>query len=305
MNIKLIFVRKNQVRGMQLIQNVALIKEFLRMADMDLKSSNILYEHHLYPQAMFYFSQSVEKANKAFALTTGQYTKDDMLDIRHDPTIIYKNLIIDTKRRYTKLSRDLDQLPDLKNTEFAINLDLPDKIESCDIELRKIAEIKNGKDDLIFISKQEIVDIVKKLENSEKEIKEEMSKIENFELTEEMWDEQKDELKKQLSIPNNKEFTSYIEKELANSNSTLKEMETAIKQMYLIVSYVLLVTEPLYHLAVITLPHSVITRYPQNRFYPTKKYTDRLAIVRNLPLLLNVQSKTLKYLEEYCKNYIF
>lgn len=99
-----------------------LINEFLKMANKDLKSSNILYEHHLYPQAMFYFSQSVEKANKAFALSTGKYTEKDMLDIRHDSTTIYKNAIIETKRRYKKLQRDLEKLPDFKNTEFVINL---------------------------------------------------------------------------------------------------------------------------------------------------------------------------------------
>lgn len=75
--------------------------------------------------------------------------------------------------------------------------------------------------------------------------------------------------------------------------------------MYLGVLHLTSISHPLYHLAVITLPHSVITRYPQNEFYPTKEYTRRLPIVRNLPNLYKFQSNTLKSLEEYCEKYVF
>lgn len=100
-------------------------------------------------------------------------------------------------------------------------------------------------------------------------------------------------------------MTRHIEEEFTNSNLTLQEIEDMIKKMYSGLLHLNRISHSLYHLAVITLPHSVITRYPQNEFYPTKIYTRRLAIVRNLPRLFKVQSKTLKYLEEYCKKYIF
>ena len=282
-----------------------LIKEFLKMANRDFRSSKILYEHHLYPQAMFYFSQSVEKANKALALTTGNYTEEDMVNIRHDSTTIYKNGIIETKKKYQKLSRDLDELPDLKDTNFVVNLDLQNRIEDCDATLREFAEIQNGIFDFVFISKREIVNILKEIQSTEKEIEEGISEIENFELTEQMWKEQKDEIVKQFSNSNNKELTNHIEEEFIDSNLTIKEIEDMIKQMYLGLSHFISFSNPLYHLAVITLPHSVITRYPKNEFYPTKIYTRRLAIVRNLPNLYKVQSKALKHLEEYCKECVF
>jgi HEPN domain-containing protein len=176
-----------------------LIKEFLKIANRDLKSSKILYEHHLYPQAMFYFSQSVEKANKALALTTGNYTEEDMLKIRHDSTTIYKNGIIETKKKYKNLSRNLDELPDLKNTEFVANLDIQGEIKKCDILLRDFSDIQNEKSSLVFMSEQEIVNRLGEIQSTENEIKEGISDIENFELTEQMWNEQKDEITKQFS----------------------------------------------------------------------------------------------------------
>jgi len=282
-----------------------LIKEFLKIANKDLKSSKILYENLLYPQAMFYFSQSVEKANKALALTTGNYTEEDMLKIRHDSTTIYTNAIIETKNRYQNLRRNLDELPDLKNTEFVANLDIQGKIKKCGILLSDFSDIKSENPSLVFMPKQEIDNRLEEIQSTENEIKEGISYIGNFELTEQMWNEQKDEIIKQLSNLNNKDLALHIEEEFSNSNLTLQEIEDMIKKMYLLYSHLTSILHPLYHLAIITLPHSVITRYPQNEFYPTKKYTCRLPIVRNLPNLFKVQSKSLKYLEEYCEKYIF
>lgn len=207
-----------------------LIKEFLKIANKDLKSSKILYESLLYPQAMFYFSQSVEKANKAFALTTGNYTEQYIKKISHDSTIIHQNAIIETKNRYQNLLRNLDELPDLKNLDFLANLDIQDEINKCDIALRDLSEIQNGKLSLVFISKREIDSILKEIQITENEIKEGISDIENFEFTKEMWNEQKDEITKQLSNLNNKELSLHIEEEYSNSNLTLQEIEDLIKK---------------------------------------------------------------------------
>lgn len=42
--------------------------ERLNIAKSDLEASRVLYENQLYPQAIFYFQQNVEKANKSLAL---------------------------------------------------------------------------------------------------------------------------------------------------------------------------------------------------------------------------------------------
>ncbi|HJH28225.1 MAG TPA: HEPN domain-containing protein [Methanosarcinaceae archaeon] len=87
-----------------------LAEEYLKIAKKDLKATKILYENKLYAQAIFYFAQSVEKANKGFALTSNKYSEKDMLSVNHDVTRIYKDNIIELKRRYDNLSRNLNQM---------------------------------------------------------------------------------------------------------------------------------------------------------------------------------------------------
>lgn len=283
-----------------------LIKEFMKIANRDLKSSKILYEHHLYPQSMFYFSQSVEKANKTLALTTGKYTEEDLLNIRHDSTTIYKNSIIETKKRYKNLQRNLKEIPYLNDTELVINLNIPGLIKKCDVVLKDFAEIQTGKfDSVLFMPKREIVNRLKEICSTDKEIEEGISNIRNFKLTEQMWNDLKNDVVKQLRNPNNEKLTSLFEDEITNSNLNHEEMECMSKDFSIRLLYFYRISYPLYHLSVITLPHSVITRYPQNGLNPTTTYTRTLAIVRSLPDLFEIQSKTLVCLEKYCQEYVF
>jgi len=101
-----------------------LAEEFLKIAEKDLKATKILYENKLYAQALFYFEQSVEKANKVLALTSNKYSEKDMINFNHDVTRIYKDIIIEQKRRYENLSRNLNQISELNSTEFVKNLDI-------------------------------------------------------------------------------------------------------------------------------------------------------------------------------------
>lgn len=45
-----------------------LISDLLKLSETDLKSSRILYYSGQYPQSVFLFQQSTEKANKAIGL---------------------------------------------------------------------------------------------------------------------------------------------------------------------------------------------------------------------------------------------
>ena len=55
--------------------------ELFAIAKMDLEASNVLYDNELYPQAIFYFQQSVEKANKALVLIAGQKVTEKVLGV--------------------------------------------------------------------------------------------------------------------------------------------------------------------------------------------------------------------------------
>jgi len=281
-----------------------LAEEYLKIAIKDLKATKILHKNRLYSQALFYFSQSVEKANKCFALTSNKYSEPDMLKINHDATRIYKDNVIELKRRYATLLRNLNQMPELKNTEFIKNLDIESKINECDESLRNLAEIQNWKIDLIYISRREIRKILKEISENDEEIKDAIKSVSNFTLTENEWEEHKKYLFKQLENPeNNNNIASSLKKEIDGNKLNIKELETLIKKMYLQLLHCISISNYLYSLGIISLPHAIITRYPKDNLSPIKIYNKNLPIVKLLPDLIDQHSNALKILSKYYDEY--
>lgn len=280
-----------------------LAEEYLKIAKKDLKATKILHKNRLYSQALFYFAQSVEKANKGFALTSNKYSEKDMLNINHDATRIYRDNIIELKKRYENLLWNLNQLPEFKNTKFAKNLDIENIIKECEESLRKLAEIQKGKIDLIFISKREIRKILKEIGENDNEIEDAIINISNFTLTENEWEEHKKDLLKQFENPENNNVASLLQTEMDVSGLNIQEVETAIKKMYMQSFHWMSVSNYLYHLGIITLPHAVITRYPKDNLSPKKIYNQNLPVVRLLPDLIDQHSYALKILNKYYDEY--
>ena len=280
-----------------------LAEEFLKIAEKDLKATKILYENKLYAQALFYFEQSVEKANKVLALTSNKYSEKDMINFNHDVTRIYKDIIIEQKRRYENLSRNLNQISELNSTEFVKNLDIESTKKELEESLRNLAEIQTERDDLVFIPTGEIQDILTKMSENEKEIKDSIKSVKNFRLTENNWDEMKNDLFKQFENPNNINFTSSLKKEMDDSKLTIQELENGIKKMYLQMIHLMSVLSYLYPLGILTLPHAVITRYPKGDLSPMDIYNLKRPIIKHLPDLIEQHSKALKILKKYCNEY--
>ena len=280
-----------------------LAEEFLKIAEKDLKATKILYENKLYAQALFYFEQSVEKANKVLALTSNKYSEKDMINFNHDVTRIYKDNFIEQKRRYENLSRNLSQISELNNTEFVKNLDIESMKKECEESLRNLAEIQTERNNLIFISTWEILEILAKMSGSDKEIKDSIKSVSNFILTEKDWEEMKNDLFKQFENPNNINFTSLLQNEMDDSKLSIQELETGIKKFYMQMIHLMSILVYLYPLGILTLPHAVITRYPKKDLSPMDIYNQKLPIIKHLPDLIEQHSKALKILTKYCNEY--
>ena len=280
-----------------------LAEEFLKIAKKDLKATKILYENKLYAQALFYFEQSVEKANKVLALTSNKYSEKDMINFNHDVTRIYKDNFIEQKRRYENLSRNLSQISELNNTEFVKNLDIESMKKECEESLRNLAEIQTERNNLIFISTWEILEILAKMSGSDKEIKDSIKSVSNFILTEKDWEEMKNDLFKQFENPNNINFTSLLQNEMDDSKLSIQELETGIKKFYMQMIHLMSILVYLYPLGILTLPHAVITRYPKKDLSPMDIYNKKLPIIKHLPDLIEQHSKALKILTKYCNEY--
>ncbi len=64
-----------------------LSKTLLEIAKKDLEAAKCLYEKELYPQAIFYLQQSVEKAAKSFAIMTNMIKEDEVKAVWHYPPV--------------------------------------------------------------------------------------------------------------------------------------------------------------------------------------------------------------------------
>jgi len=269
--------------------------ELLKIAEMDLKAAKVLHENELYPQSIFYFQQSVEKANKAFALMTKLVTEDQLLrEIGHEPIRIYETALKKQKSKFEQFEEHLRDIPGFKEINLikTINFKKKDLIQ-FDTSLSDIKEIKQDRGELINVSSLEIHRILKEIEFNRKDCEKQMRRISKIRVTESDWSKQKKNVIEFYNV-----FSKYnpvqVEKEKKNlENISIEQVEEYIKRYLEFIYFVKSLSIPLYYLSIITLPHSTITRYPQNDSNPTKIYTKKLPIIKKLPELSEVQNNAL------------
>ena len=128
------------------------------IAKKDLEAAKCLFERELYPQAVFYLQQSVEKATKSFGNLSEDEAKED---IRHKSIKVYKKLLAEERKRLENLEKAIEKFPELQKTKIVGNLDLGDHRKKLDNSLNLLPEI-NRKADYIF-TKETIKNLIELL----------------------------------------------------------------------------------------------------------------------------------------------
>lgn len=144
-----------------------LSKTLLEIAKKDLEAAKCLYEKELYPQAIFYLQQSVEKAAKSFAIMTNMIKEDEVKAVWHNPLRIHEKLLNEQRQKLERLNKALDAIPRLKETSLLKDIDL-DKMRGALDKLQK--SLSSIQAEPVFFSKQEITQFIEELDKSEKEI---------------------------------------------------------------------------------------------------------------------------------------
>ncbi len=274
-------------------------EELLKIAEKDLKASKILYEKRLFPQSIFYFQQSVEKANKVFALITNQITEKDLKNkIGHETINIYDKSLKHQKKEYKKIKESFSVLPELETIKLFQDFNIDEKLSDIDHYLSQIKQIKEDKRMLRFISVSDIRRFLREIQSSKKDIENEKINIDSFEITNEIWNDMKEEIFEQLEFLSKYDLKEFEEaKNNLDGDEIRLSVEKLIKNLFEILSITLPLSTSLYYLAIISLPHSIITRYPLYKLTPRKIYNNKLPIVRKLPDLIEVQSNSLRDLK--------
>lgn len=278
-------------------------KELLKIAEKDLWASQVLYENGLYPQAVFSFQQSVEKANKAFALITNQVTEKELpRDIGHFAIRIYQKSIKHQKIKYEQFDEHMSEIPELRNTSLLKGFNVRRDVRQFEHFLSYLKELEKNKNESIFFSSWDIRRFLKEIESAKNDAEKCIQKISKFKMTERNLIKTKKNMMEMYNI-----FLKYnpikVEEEINNlENIDIKQLEISIKKYVKLLCSVSFISASLINLAIISLPHSSITRYPINDLSPVKIYNTKLPIVKKLPDLIEAQDKALNELKIFTIN---
>ena len=121
-------------------------QEFFNIAKQDLIAAKILYRNQLYPEALFFFQQSIEKAYKSYHLlsetgsnlTENSTTSLTIFKIGHTPTKILERQASDMESRLKEIKRIIDTVPNHQEIYENLGVDYTELIQQFS-ELRRVS----------------------------------------------------------------------------------------------------------------------------------------------------------------------
>lgn len=250
------------------------INQWIELSQSDLLSSRILHLAGQHRNSYFLFQQSVEKANKALALSIG-FTEDELArKVGHDQMKIYKKNIEKKRLEIEDLILTLEQIPSAQNHDLLKPFNFKEYHASLISSLNDIQNLRQK--DLVNISADEINYLLDGVfdndleemalpNRSSSEFRNLLSNVADF--------------IKQFAIQpgqvTNEEFESLIKSEenVLIFHKFLKHQINLMSRMAF-VEYIFLTC------AFLTIQHSSLTRYFDGEKNPMKIYTKKLSLVR-------------------------
>ena len=265
-----------------------LAKNLLRLSLGDLESAMVLYEQQQFRNSYFCFQQSAEKANKAFGLFTGVITEDELLKIGHKPSKIYKKGLAGQQNKLDEFESALDRLPHLKNHQFVRNMDLDKFKKYLKSGLVQIDSLQGL--DLVNIPTPDLNSYLRDLRQLET-VKITIPKKDSLNFKSEMlvladWI---GTMGTTEALAGKGEFETML-----NDESKFSEF-TSILENHILPAYfdILFIQITFGTCAIITLQHSTLTRYPDEKGDPDDIYVKTLPLVKKQPQFMTFLEKAL------------
>lgn len=267
----------------------------LEMAKRDLEAAKILYSSGLYPQSIFYLQQSVEKMTKSFALRFKIITENELLEIGHNSLLILKKLIEGHGETLDTICDAINKIPKFGDLTIIKELNIPDQyedLEKTDVMFNDIIKVKK---ELLFYPEEYIIQLFNELKQIESEIEKAQSELveEDFQKLKEILLQISDEFCDkfpQISLQK-------IDKHELEEYISSKEFIELLKKIISAIFDSIYIFPSLIYLSMITFPHAIIARYPQDELNPLKIYTDKLPIIRFFGECTKIMEKTIKKVE--------
>jgi HEPN domain-containing protein len=267
----------------------------LYIAERDLAAAESLFEKKLYPQAVFYLQQAVEKATKSFALHNNIISEDELKEISHASLKIYLKIVEEHKNKVKEFQELIKKLPKLKHTT------LFKKYE--DISSEKFDEMLDKFEFYLKHSNRKI---------SDKEMEETISELINLET-----EIENKEIKSKNEVENFRHLFQEVANTFAGEHPELRENIKRGKKRFESLTPELMeelisfsISQAIYcnhllFLSLILCPHVISSRYPypEHGHNPLMVYTVEHPIIKRFDRLTQITKGVLERMKLFSENF--
>ena len=294
------------------MENIQTSKVFVDIAKQDLKSSKLLYNIGYYPQSIFLFQQSIEKAVKSIAIWV-EFTdvKNARRKIGHKGAKFYKMTNSNLIETVNKLKSNNDSTEAISKIMGIDNI--YDNIDEMEEEIQETDDwtnaFLNNIGDYTNLSHEYLNDILLDLEQLREEYNSELLVKTNLFKTDDEWLQF---IEKTAEIMKNMiEFYSekYAEQGMSIPENLIEMVDEQFKslfnvmdkktwnQMFSIIFDTNYVLKSLFYLLILADPHVINARYPEENFNPLDFYTADLPLVNRFPQFTDIAENVLDILD--------
>lgn len=263
-----------------------IVTELYKISRSDLEASECLYNNKHYTQSLFYFQQAVEKANKSFFLHLEVIKPENLKkSIGHYPLKIYKMIMEKQKLQIEEYFRKTSSFPKARDTIF-----------HKQVEQYKKA-LENGLK-MLDSFKYDLPSLIRELSSIKEPKKIKLTRRLKMRLKAEFLKSSKEFVAFISSFQTSQAIKAREQLKKISTNDIDKFPDTLIKFLNPMLFYMYAIScvlSTLYSTAVITLPHSTDTRYPniEKNMSPLLVYKKKLSIIKYLPYFFVLFKKAL------------
>lgn len=284
---------------------------FLDIAKQDLKSSQLLFENECYPQSVFFFQQSIEKAVKSIAIWLELTTiKKASKKIRHQGMKLFEITNNKWQSDINKMKTNEEMTEVVSNVlGFGHVEDVLVEAEEKAEEAYNLVKTYLQNKEFVEISQDDATKLLNEIYKSKNEYRIELEARTDFFETDDDWREYVNEIalmlnqiveyysdeftKQDMPIPEN--ITEQVENEF---NHVLKvsgkESWNTLATTIVDINFI---TKTLFYLCIFADPHAISARYPDEDFNPIDFYALKLPFVSKLPEITDITEKLLELLD--------
>lgn len=284
--------------------NIPLAKDSLDTARSDLKSAKALYDSELYPTAIYHLQQSIEKGWKSFGfyygiITEGQARSRDIIGHKGSKvcnrTITVLKKVISHMRSKVKTLKHICSTEQTEHSSAPLQEDFLKELDGdIDTLVREVNNITANEEEIRKMPYDDMNDLIEFLTAFQKSLIfiEEMVNSPKF-------SEEYCEAIRQGAYRTWRPIfvgVPYADNILKKTLWEKLDNET-IRKMMIAALHGMMVTVPLFQLAIITQVHEQTTRYRLDGISPTVIYTTTHPLIQLFPSIYSLTEETLTNLE--------